>query len=214
MTTLLWVTETQSPARWDFPAQTAQNEESAPPLWAVGHFICCYGVLLEAVLHWASICSVGATARPFLPGGAQGRGGEGAPSKVAGQQMEGSGARVGIRAPRCVCWLPGAAGQPAELWGSSLNRSQNEGQRHPSQTSCCLELWEPQRWLWISLNAPLTHTNDPLSQRPAWLKQGKWTHRDLVGVLLSDQSHIFYSLFCRGEGSRNTWQFYFGAPVH
>lgn len=135
------------------------------------------------------------------------REGEGAASKVAGQQMEGSGARVGIRAPRCVYWLPVAPGQPAELWGSNLNSSQNESQWHPSQTSCCLELWEPQRSLWISLNEPLAHTNDPLSERPAWLKQGKWTHRDLVGVLLSDQSHIFYSLFCGEEGSRNTRQF-------
>lgn len=30
----------------------------------------------------------------------------------------------------------------------------------------------------------------------------KWTHRYLVGVLLSDQSHIFYSLFCKG-GKQN-----------
>lgn len=38
---------------------------------------------------------------------------------------------------------------------------------------------------------------------PTRLLQVNWTHRYLVGVLLSDQSDIFYSLFCRAE--KQTW---------
>lgn len=38
---------------------------------------------------------------------------------------------------------------------------------------------------------------------PTQLLQVNWTHRYLVGVLLSDQSDIFYSLFCRAE--KQTW---------
>lgn len=51
-----------------------------------------------------------------------------------------------------------------------------------------------------ALQQYISFTGAPCSclKRGRWLFWKKWTHRYLVGVLLSDQSHIFYSLFCKG----------------
>lgn len=136
---------------------------------------------------------------------------EWAASKVAGRQMEGSGARMPgwEYEQQGVHVVTGGCQEPLDSWEDQIwTLVHNDGEQHltwvlRSPTIVLVQDCAIPEW---TIHTHILST----FPKPSVFKQVNWTHGYLVGVLLSDQSHIFYSLFCgKEEQSRNTLLFLF-----